>query len=67
VRPDASLAPPAASLDDSSDRFDEVRAVFHGHAHHGVHEGQARKGIPVYNVAATVPKPDGKTYAIIEI
>lgn len=28
-----------------------VRAVFHGHAHNGTHEGKTSSGIPVYNVA----------------
>lgn len=31
-----------------------VRAVFHGHAHHGTVEGRTRDGIPVYNVALPV-------------
>ena len=57
----------SSRLAETIDRFDEVRAVFHGHAHHGIYEGHTRKGIPVYNVAASVPKPGGKTYAIIEI
>ena len=54
-------------LAETIDRFDEVRAVFHGHAHHGVYEGHTRKGIPVYNVAVPVPKPGGKAYALIEV
>ena len=29
----------------------EVTAVFHGHAHHGVAEGQTINGTPVYNVS----------------
>jgi len=29
----------------------EVTAVFHGHAHHGQHEGQTAKGAPVFNVS----------------
>ena len=29
----------------------EVRAAFHGHAHHGRPEGQTSTGIPVYNVS----------------
>lgn len=28
-----------------------VKAVFHGHAHNGTHEGKTSSGIPVYNVA----------------
>ena len=42
-------------------------AVFHGHAHHGSYEGRTRRGTPVFNVAATVEKPDGKAYALIEV
>jgi Icc-related predicted phosphoesterase len=28
-----------------------AEAVFHGHAHHGTHEGKTKGGIPVFNVA----------------
>jgi hypothetical protein len=44
-----------------------VRVVFHGHAHHGLYEGKTRKGIPVFNVAAHVEKPDKKAYGLIEV
>ena len=57
----------SSRLAETIDRFDEVRAVFHGHAHHGIYQGHTRKGIPVYNVAVPVPKPDGKAYALIEL
>ena len=57
----------SSRLAESIDRFDEVRAVFHGHAHHGIYEGHTRKGIPAYNVAVPVPKPGGKSYALIEV
>jgi Icc-related predicted phosphoesterase len=57
----------SSRLAETIDRFDEVRAVFHGHAHHGIYQGHTRKGIPVYNVAVPVPKPDGKAYALIEV
>jgi len=57
----------SSRLAETIDRFDEVRAVFHGHAHHGIHEGRTRKGIAVYNVAVPVPKPGGKAYALIEV
>ena len=50
------------------DRFDHVKAVFHGHAHHGSYEGRTPRGIPVYNVAQFVLKPlFGKPYAILEV
>jgi Icc-related predicted phosphoesterase len=50
------------------DRFDHVKAVVHGHAHHGSYEGRTPRGIPVYNVAQFVLKPlFGKPYAILEV
>jgi Icc-related predicted phosphoesterase len=57
----------SSRLAETIDRFDTIRAVFHGHAHHGTYEGRTRRGIPVFNVAAQVPKPTGKPYALIEI
>jgi Icc-related predicted phosphoesterase len=66
--PDA-IAPFLGSsrLAETIDRFDCVRAVFHGHAHHGAYRGATRRGIPVFNVAAPVAKPDGKDWTVIEI
>jgi Icc-related predicted phosphoesterase len=50
------------------DRFDHVRAVVHGHAHHGTYEGRTPRGIPVYNVAQFVVKPlFGRPYALFEV
>jgi len=50
------------------DRFDHVKAVVHGHAHHGTYEGRTPLGRPVYNVAQFVLKPlFGKPYAVLEI
>jgi Icc-related predicted phosphoesterase len=50
------------------DRFDHVKAVVHGHAHHGSYEGRTPLGKPVYNVAQFVLRPLlGKPYAILEI
>ena len=50
------------------DRFDHVKAVVHGHAHHGTYEGRTPRGIPVYNVAQFVLKPKfGKPYVVIEV
>ena len=50
------------------DRFDHVKAVFHGHAHHGTYEGRTPLGKPVYNVAQFVLKPlFGKAYTVIEV
>jgi Icc-related predicted phosphoesterase len=50
------------------DRFDHVKAVVHGHAHHGTHQGHTPQGRPVYNVAQFVLKPLlGKPYIVLEI
>jgi Icc-related predicted phosphoesterase len=50
------------------DRFDHVKAVVHGHAHHGTYEGRTPRGTPVYNVAQFVLKPlFGNPYVILEI
>jgi Icc-related predicted phosphoesterase len=50
------------------DRFDHVKAVVHGHAHHGTYEGRTPRGTPVYNVAQFVVKPlFGRPYALLEI
>src|SRR4051812_13712871 len=55
-------------LCDPIDRFDHVKAVVHGHAHHGTHEGRTPRGTPVYNVAQFVLKPMfGKQYVVLEI
>ena len=58
----------SARLADAIDRFDHVKAVVHGHAHHGKYEGATPRGTPVYNVAQFVLKPlFGKPYTILEI
>jgi Icc-related predicted phosphoesterase len=50
------------------DRFDHVKAVVHGHAHHGTYEGRTPLGKPVYNVAQFVLRPlFGKPYVVLEI
>jgi len=55
-------------LCDPIDRFDHVKAVVHGHAHHGTYEGKTPRGTPVYNVAQFVVRPKfGRPYALIEI
>lgn len=55
-------------LADAIDRFDHVRAVVHGHAHHGRYEGKTPLGKPVYNVAQFVLKPlFGKPYTVLEV
>jgi Icc-related predicted phosphoesterase len=55
-------------LADAIDRFDHVKAVVHGHAHHGKYEGATPRGVPVYNVAQFVLKPlFGKPYTVLEV
>jgi Icc-related predicted phosphoesterase len=58
----------SARLCDPIDRFDHVKAVVHGHAHHGTHEGRTPLGKPVYNVAQFVLREKfGRPYVILEI
>ena len=58
----------SARLADAIDRFDHVKAVVHGHAHHGKYEGRTVRGTPVYNVAQFVLKPKfGRAYALLEV
>lgn len=40
------------------DRY-HVRAVFHGHAHHGAPEGRTKAGVPVYNVSLPLLRRHG--------
>lgn len=55
-------------LAETVDRFDNVKAVVHGHAHRGVHRGATAKGVPVYNVARPVLAALGeRPFALIEI
>lgn len=55
-------------LADAIDRFDHVRAVVHGHAHHGAYEGRTPGGTPVYNVAQFVLREKfGRPYALLEV
>jgi len=57
-----------ARLADAIDRFEHVRAVVHGHAHHGTYEGRTMRGTPVYNCAQFVLRPQfGRPYALIEV
>ena len=58
----------SARLADALDRFDNIVAVFHGHAHHGSYEGKTMRGTPVYNVAQFVLRDTfGKPYIVMEI
>lgn len=50
------------------DRFDNVKAVVHGHAHRGAYSGCTPRGVPVYNCAQFVVEPAfGRPYALLEI
>ncbi|MEA3003333.1 MAG: hypothetical protein QOH81_2121 [Sphingomonadales bacterium] len=50
------------------DRFDNVKAVVHGHAHRGTYQGSTPRGIPVYNCAQYVVEAAfGRPYALLEI
>jgi Icc-related predicted phosphoesterase len=58
----------SARLADALDRFDNIAAVFHGHAHHGKYEGKTMRGTPVYNVAQFVLRDTfGKSYVVTEV
>jgi len=55
-------------LAETIDRFDNVRAVVHGHAHRGVHRGNTPKGVPVYNCAHMVTMAaTGRPFALFEV
>ena len=55
-------------LADAIDRFDHVKAVVHGHAHHGKYAGRTMRGTPVYNVAQFVVREQfGRPYAVLEV
>jgi Icc-related predicted phosphoesterase len=49
------------------DRFDDVAAIVHGHAHLGPFQGHTPGGKPVYNCAAEVEKDTGRPYALIRV
>lgn len=56
-------------LEDPLERY-EVKAAFHGHAHHGTIEGKTRSGIPVFNVAMPLLKrraPDASPFFVYEL
>jgi Icc-related predicted phosphoesterase len=58
----------SSRLAETIDRFDNVCAILHGHAHRGVYSGRTPKGIAVYNCARhVVEAATGKPYALIEV
>jgi Icc-related predicted phosphoesterase len=55
-------------LADAIDRFDHVKAVVHGHAHHGKYEGRTPGGTPVFNVAQFVCREAfDRPYALLDV
>jgi Icc-related predicted phosphoesterase len=55
-------------LADAVDRFDNVKAVVHGHAHRGAYAGRTPRGVPVFNCAKfVVEEKFGRPYALLEI
>ena len=58
----------SSSLAHAVDRFDNVKAVVHGHAHRGAYSGRTPGGVPVFNCAQFVVEPEfGRKYALLEI
>ena len=58
----------SSRLANAVDRFENVKAVLHGHAHRGSYEGRTPRGVPVYNCAQFVLEPlFGRPYALFEI
>ena len=58
----------SSRLADAVDRFENVKAVVHGHAHRGAFRGETPKGVPVYNVAQfVVQEAEGRPYALIDV
>jgi Icc-related predicted phosphoesterase len=58
----------SSRLANAIDRFDNISAVVHGHAHRGAFRGETPRGVPVYNVAQYVVQgAEGRPYALIEV
>ncbi|HEX2764102.1 MAG TPA: metallophosphoesterase [Allosphingosinicella sp.] len=58
----------SSRLANAIDRFDNVKAVVHGHAHRGAYSGHTAGGVPVFNVAQFVVEPAfGRPYALLEV
>jgi Icc-related predicted phosphoesterase len=58
----------SSRLANAVDRFENVKAVVHGHAHRGRYEGATPRGVPVYNCARFVVEAElGRPYALLEI
>jgi Icc-related predicted phosphoesterase len=58
----------SSRLANAIDRFDNVKAAVHGHAHRGSYQGRTAGGVPVYNCARFVCEAEfGRPYALIEV
>lgn len=58
----------SSRLAETIDRFDNVRAVVHGHAHRGSPFGRTPRGVPVHNVAQMVNmQAHGRPYLVFEV
>jgi Icc-related predicted phosphoesterase len=58
----------SARMGETIDRFDGVKAVFHGHAHRGSVEGRTARGTPVYNVARPLlMREREREYLLVEV
>ena len=58
----------SSRLAEAVDRFDNVKAVVHGHAHRGAFRGTTPGGVPVYNCAHMVVEAAiDRSYALLEI
>jgi len=58
----------SSRLANAVDRFDNVKAVVHGHAHRGSYRGATPGGVPVYNCAQFVVQSQfNRPYALLEI
>jgi Icc-related predicted phosphoesterase len=58
----------SSRLAETVDRFDNVKAVVHGHAHRGAFRGETPRGVPVYNCAQfVVQEVEGRPYALLDV
>lgn len=58
----------SSRLANAVDRFDNVKAVVHGHAHRGTYQGATPRGVPVYNCAQFVVQSQfNRPYALLKI
>ena len=58
----------SSRLANAIDRFDNVKAVVHGHVHRGTYRGETPGGVPVYNCARFVVEAEfDRPYALIEV